>query len=141
MAVALRGDPLDQSHFAEGAVGADDLQYRAGRHDGDLARPHDVHSGALVLLGENALLRLEALQRIAAADQSLEVESVVGHIMRLTLHRKRVGRVRAADNRVRFCRVMEWRRRYARRAATRNFAANGRTNARFSYIGLYKVGD
>ena len=36
---------------------------------------------------------------------------------------------------------MELRRRYARRTATRNLAVNGRTNARFSYIGLYKVDD
>ena len=55
------------------------------------------------------------------------------------LHCKRLILVHDPDNRFRACRVMAWRWRYGRYVAKRSKAASGRTNVRFSYIGLYKV--
>ena len=77
---ATRG-PIYQRHLAEGAVGADVLEHGAAREDADLARAHDVHALAWIILHEDLGVRLEALQREAAARQKLEIEGRLGHFL------------------------------------------------------------
>ena len=71
--------PLDQGHLAESAVGPDVLEHSAARKDANLARAHDVHARARVVLDEDLGVHLETLQREAAACEEVEIEGRLGH--------------------------------------------------------------